>query len=130
MTRCFHLASAALLVGATLTTPAAAQSPRNFPQTALRGEMVVVAPPDITMDGLPLRLAPGARIRGGTNMIVLSGGLLGQKLTVNYTVEFGGLVKDVWLLRPEEQARQPWPRTPEESQVWAFDPFAQTWTKP
>ena len=65
------------LLAAALAAPAAAQLQRNFPQNALRGAIVLTDPPDITLNGNAARLAPGARIRGKTNMIELTGGLVG-----------------------------------------------------
>lgn len=129
MFRCHAPALAALLL-ALPALPAAAQVARNFPATALRGEIVVVAPPEITLNGKPARLAPGARIRGQDNMLQMSGALAGQKLQVNYTLDTYGLVHDVWVLRPGEARVRPWPRTPEEARQWTFDPVAQTWSKP
>jgi len=107
-----------------------AQVSRNFPQNALRGELVMGQPPDLLLNGRPARLAPGARLRDTNNMIQLSGSLVGAKLVVNYTLDTLGLVKDVWVLQPTELAKRPWPRTPLEAQTWLFDPAAQTWTKP
>ena len=110
--------------------PAAAQMQRNFPATALRGTLLIGEPPEIALNGKPARLAPGARIRGQDNMVQMSGTLSGAKLLVHYTVDTYGLVKDVWILRPEEAAVRPWPATPEQAETWAFDPIAQTWAKP
>lgn len=126
MLRC---AVTALALAAAL--PASAQQvQRNFPATALRGELTVVNPPEVVLNGKPARLAPGARIKGGSNLLVMSGAIVGQKLAVNYTIDTYGLVKDVWLLRPDEAARSPWPKTAAEAAAWSFDPVAQTWTKP
>ncbi len=118
------------LLAATLISPVTAQVQRNFPATALRGNLLIGEPPEVTLNGKPARLAPGARIRGQDNMVQMSGTLSGAKLLVHYTVDTYGLVKDVWILRPEEAAVRPWPATPEQAQTWAFDPTAQTWTKP
>ncbi len=101
---------------------------RDFPRDALRGELVVTQPPLALINGRDARLAPGARIRGQNNIIVLSAGLVGHKLLVHYTVDFQGLVKDVWILRPDEASR-PWPSTREEAGTWAFDPPTRTWTQ-
>ena len=49
---------------------------------------------------------------------------------MNYTVDLYGLVKDIWILTPDEAAVQPWPATREDAQAWTFDPVAQVWTKP
>lgn len=126
MYRCLAIAGAAL----GLLTVAQAQVARQFPPQALRGEIVVIAPPEITLNGQAARLSPGSRIRAQDNMLALSGGLVGQKLRVNYTVDTLGLVHDVWILRPEEARVRPWPRTAEESRTWQFDAVSQTWSKP
>jgi hypothetical protein len=130
--RALSLLVGTLVGAAVLAAPvtAAAQVQRNFPQNALRGEIQFAAPPEIVVNRTPARLAPGARIRGTDNMLVMSGSILGQRAVVNYTLEPStGLVKDVWLLRPEEISRRPWPTTPQEAATWSFDPAAQTWTR-
>lgn len=76
--------------------------PRAFPDTALRGKMTVTQPPDISLDGQPARLSPGSRIRNVNNTLALSGTLVGQELTVNYTRDGYGLVHEVWILSPNE----------------------------
>ncbi|CAD5374162.1 conserved exported hypothetical protein [Rubrivivax sp. A210] len=127
MNRCIPSALAALAVWAA---PAAAQLSRNFPADALRGEIVVTAPPEILLNQQPARLAPGARIRGSDNLLLLSGALLGQRLLVNYSFDTLGLVREVWLLNADEAARTPWPVSVEQAQSWSFDPASQTWTRP
>ena len=124
MLRCALLVSALSAVA----FPAAAQ--RTFPATALRGELVVVQPPDVRLNGKPARLAPGARIHNETNMVQLSGTLVGQKRVVNYTVDPLGHLHDVWILTASEAARKPWPTTQREAQTWVFDPTHQRWAKP
>ena len=113
-----------------LHAAAPAQVQRQFPANALRGELVVTAPPEATLNGTATRLAPGARLRGEDNMLQMSAALVDRKLRVNYTLDLYGLVREVWILRPEEVAMKPWPRTPAEAQAWTFDPVAQTWSKP
>jgi hypothetical protein len=125
MYRCVLAAAMAAFV-----LPAAAQAQRNFPADALRGVLVVVQPPDALLNGRPARLAPGVRIRGQNNMLVLSGAAIGQKLVVHYTLDPLGLVKDVWILTLAEMGNKPWPTTPQQAQTWSFDPVAQVWTKP
>jgi len=122
-----------VLLSLALAMPLIAQAqqvPRNFPQNALRGELLVTSSQEAMLNGKPTQLAPGMRIKGGNNLLVMSGAILGQKLIVNYTLDSYGLVKDVWLLRQDEVARKPWPKTPAEAARWSFDPIAQTWTKP
>jgi hypothetical protein len=123
----FAAASCAAL---PLLTPAWAQSLRSFPANALRGELVVVETPELLLNGRPARLAPGARIRGLDNLLVMSGALTGQRATVHYTVDNSGLLLDVWILTAQERAKRPWPTTPEQAAAWFFDPVAQEWSRP
>jgi len=129
MHRCVTLAIA---FGALVPSlPALAQAAqRNFPADALRGELRIRQPPQAEVDGQPARLAPGARIRGENNLLLMSGAIAGQALVVHYTRDGHGLLKDVWVLSPEERARQPWPTTPAEAARWQFDPIGQRWSKP
>ncbi|HSC62245.1 MAG TPA: hypothetical protein VLD35_01320 [Caldimonas sp.] len=113
-----------------LSAPAAAQVQRAFPQNALRGSIVIGVAPEIQLNGADARLAPGARIRDTNNMAVVPSGLIGGRYLVNYSVDSSGLVKEVWILRPEEAAVRPWPTTPAEAQAWLFDPVGQVWIKP
>ena len=124
MLRCV---AASLIIACVL--PAFAQQ-RPFPANALRGELAVEQPPAVLLNGQPARLAPGARIRGENNLMVVSGALAGRKWLVHYTVDPYGLLLDVWVLTPEERARRPWPTTPAEAAAWRFDPGAQTWSRP
>jgi hypothetical protein len=120
----------ALTVVACLVAPAAAQVQRAFPQNALRGAIVIGVAPDILLNDQRARLAPGARIRDQNNMMVVPGALTGGKYLVNYSIDTSGLVKEVWILRPEEASVQPWPTTPAQAEAWTFDPGAQVWIKP
>jgi hypothetical protein len=129
MYRC-ALTTFAAVATACLVAPAAAQVQRNFPQNALRGALQLQTTSDALLNGEPARLAPGLRIRGQNNMLAMSGGLLGTKLLVNYTLDMNGAVKDVWILTPQEAAKRPWPTRPEQAQAWTFDVAAQVWYKP
>lgn len=112
MKRCLPPLSLALIavlmtLASLFARPALAQtdevpSARQFPKAALRGLLVVRAPPDISLNGKADRLSPGARIRNVNNNYVLSGALLGQELLVNYTRDSAGLVYEVWVLSAEE----------------------------
>ena len=126
MFRCALLLAA--LTAAQL--PAAAQPQRNFPAAALRGELRVTQPPEALLNGRPARLAPGSRIRGADNMLVLSGALIGAPLLMHYTLDTSGLVLDVWVLTPAEAARKPWPASVEQEQSWRFNADTQTWSRP
>ena len=87
-------------------------------------------PPDALLNGKPVRLSPGARIRNAQNMIQLSGSLLGQKLGVNYTLDMAGELREVWILSESELARKPWPATAAQAQAWVFDSSFQRWSRP
>jgi hypothetical protein len=126
MFRCAALAFAL----AVALVPAQAQTHRNFPATALRGELLITAPPEATLNGQPVRLAPGSRIRGEDNMLQMSGALAGRKLVVHYTREANGLLFDVWVLNPAELANRNWPKSEAEAQALVFDPVGQIWSKP
>lgn len=109
---------------------AQAQVARNFPYKALRGKIAFGTPPAIALNGTATQLAPGARIHDTANMLVVSGALVGQTHVVNYTLDQLGQPLEVWILRPAEAAREPWPRTTAQAQAWTFNADAQTWTKP
>jgi hypothetical protein len=135
MLRCLYAAViSCTAVVSVLHTPAAQaqiQFQRNFPQEALRGELTFGnVPPEAKLNDTATRLAPGVRIRGQNNMMVMSDGLRGQTFVVLYTRDLLGQPKDIWILRPEEISRTPWPTTPEEAKIWRFDATTQIWTKP
>lgn len=105
------------------------QLTRVLPPTSLRGEVLFSQPPEVVLNGkTAARLAPGARIRGENNMLVMWGMLIGKKIKVNYTIDTYGLLMDVWILRPDELA-QLWPSTPAEAAKWTYDPLKKTWSK-
>ena len=103
--------------------------PRNFPQNALRGKIVFGTPPVITMNGVVTRLAAGYRVHGQNNLLVMTAQLNGSTAAVDYTTDVEGHVYEVWILTANEAARL-WPVAREQAAAWAFDPIAQTWTKP
>jgi hypothetical protein len=114
MNRCFKSrARVALLAFAAfaglcfiILPPVAAQGiQREAPKDVVLGQLAVIAPPDITIDGKPDRLSPGSRIRDLNNLVVLSGNLAGQTVPVVYRRDAAGLVHEAWILTPEEYAR-------------------------
>jgi hypothetical protein len=115
MNRCSNPLSALVFVAlCAVLVPAAAQdelSPtqneaeaggRTFPIGTLRGSFMVVNPPEIQLDGQPERLAPGSRIRSAERMLVMPAAITGQNLLVNYTRDINGMVREVWILTPDE----------------------------
>lgn len=129
MTRCtprrlgalFVLAATACLATLSVHAQTAEFTPtvRNFPAAALRGEMVVLMPPAITLDGQAEQLSPGARIHGVNNLLVMSGALVNQRVVVNYLRENAGLVHEVWILNSEE-IQQKRPNTKSTSWFFSF----------
>ena len=90
---------------------------RNFPEAAMRGTLEVTLPPQVLLDGKTDQLAPGARIRGSNNMLMLSGSLVGQSaLAVNYTRDIGGALSEVWVLTEAEVAV----KRPTAAKPWRF----------
>lgn len=124
------LLTATSALAVLLPGTAAAQNlvQRQFPAQALRGTFKVVAAPDALLNGQSARLAPGARIRGTNNLLVMSAAITGQTLLVHYTRDFDGLLRDVWILRADEAARF-WPGSATEAATYTFDPAGQTWTR-
>ena len=104
--------AALLISAASAQTEDFKPNTRQFPKEAKRGELVVLAAPDIAMDSKPDRLSPGVRIRDINNNLVLSGTLANQKLVVNYVRDNTGLVHSVWVLNREE-IKQKMPGQPE-----------------
>ena len=129
MDRCRALFTALLLA---IAVPTSAQElAREFPLTALRGVVSFSGPPAVELNGAAARLAPGARLHGTDNLLVLPTTLTGSKHTVHYTIEdTTGMIKELWVLRESERAVKPWPKSVEERQAWNFNPATQIWTKP
>ncbi|MDM4767673.1 hypothetical protein [Pelomonas sp. SE-A7] len=126
----YRCALTAVITAVALHASAFAQTHRFFPATALRGDLVVLQTPDVSLNGKPARLAPGARVKGDDNMLKQPASLMGQKLVVHYTVDPQGLLMDVWVLNPVELANKGWPRSREEAARLQFEPGTQTWSKP
>jgi len=125
MYRCALTAFAAV----TVCISAQAQVHRPFPANALRGEMVVLQSPDVSLNGRTARMSPGARLRGETNLLLQPASVSGQKMIVHYTIDPSGQLQDVWVLNPVELANKTWPRSPQEAASWSFDQASQIWTR-
>ncbi|AVO34145.1 hypothetical protein [Ottowia oryzae] len=81
---------------------------RIFPMNVERGVIKFSEIPlEVKLNGTEERLAPGARIRGPMNTFVLNNALVGQTYVVNYIRDPAGMVRDVWLLTPEEAQTMP-----------------------
>jgi hypothetical protein len=93
----------ALLVALlALGCAAAAAQPRPIPGDAQRGVMRHLQVMTVEVDGQPQRLAPGAQIRDRDNRIIVPSALPPGS-AVKYVRDADGLIRRVWILRPEEQ---------------------------
>ena len=100
MNRCFRflLICLALVAGSAF----AQGLQRSAPKDVVLARIAVTAPPEITVDGKPDRLSPGARIRDLNNMLVLSASIVNKPMPVVYRRDAAGLVHEVWQLTEEE----------------------------
>lgn len=98
----FAAALAGMFLLFSVTAVTAQGMRRDAPKDVVLAQMVVTAPPQITIDGKPDHLSPGSRIRDLNNMLALSGGLVGKTLPVVYRRDAAGLVHEVWILTDEE----------------------------
>jgi hypothetical protein len=74
---------------------------RAIPGEAKRGEIRHVENMLVQIDGVRQRLAPGAQIRDAANRVVVPTALpAGAK--VKYLLNQEGMVRQVWILTPEE----------------------------
>jgi hypothetical protein len=107
------LIGALWLVNASLyaqTDDVATPLPQRIPPISVNaqfGVLNIVQPPDVLLNGQAARLAPGARIRGINNLLVMSGAITGQDLPVRYTLDSYGLILNAWILSDAEIARDP-----------------------
>ena len=77
---------------------------RTIPEDAKRAQMRHVQDMLIELDGAPQRLAPGAQIRDASNWVILPAAVP-EGAQVKYRLDADGLVRQVWLLSPEEAAK-------------------------
>ena len=103
MPRTRFLVHIALALACAVPAAALAQF-RNLPKDAKRGHIRHLQAMLVAIDGTTMRLAPGAQIRGPNNLIVLPTALPDGAL-IKYTVDGEGMVKQVWILSPQEAAQ-------------------------
>ena len=98
MNRCTNPIRSGLLAALLIALPFTVQAQsgtRDFPAKALRGTLVVVQPPNVTMDDRAVRLSPGARIYNTNNSLVMSSSLLNKEVVVNYTLDLRDQIQNV-----------------------------------
>lgn len=92
---------------------AAAAQVRTIPADAKRGEMRYIPDMRVEVNGQQLPLAPGIQVRDTLNMILVPAALP-DKALVKYRLDGNGMVRQVWILTPEEAAASappnPFPR--------------------
>ena len=83
----------------------AAAQVRQIPADARRAEVRHVQDMQVEVDGKPMKLSPGAQIRNPSNLIILPVALpAGSK--VKYKLDAAGEISRIWILSPEEAAKQ------------------------
>lgn len=115
MNRCSSLISAAALacsLWGAVAVPAHAQGfpagTRSFPDTVQRGELVITAMPEVSLNGKTIRTTPGFRLFDAENRLVFAHTLTGKKFAVNYVIEPGTQwLHTVWILTPDEIKTKP-----------------------
>lgn len=78
---------------------------RAIPDQAKGGEIRHVQDAIVSINGVELRLAPGAQIRDESNRLLVPTAVPAGA-QVKYLVDEQGLVRRVWILTPEEGAKR------------------------
>jgi len=86
-----------------LSAQAQAQA-RNIPEQAKDGELSHLQDMIVSINGVAVRLAPGAQFRDSSNRIIVPTALPAGA-QVKYVVNGEGHVRRVWILTPEEAAK-------------------------
>jgi len=95
--------SAALVLLLACAGSALAQL-RPIPANAERGEISHVQGMTVAIDGTERQLAPGAQIRSASNLIIVPSAIPPGSLA-RYTVDANGVIRQVWILNPQEAAQ-------------------------
>jgi hypothetical protein len=92
------------LAALALTASAQTTTVRNvpIPDTALRGAVTPAVFPLVSINGKAARLAPGARIFGPNNLLVLPTSMPAQSQAA-FVFDQTGNIQTMWLLTEEEQ---------------------------
>jgi hypothetical protein len=94
-----------LIAVACLASTAAYAQLRTIPDEAKRGEMRHLEDMTVEIDGVLQRLAPGAQIRDAANRVIVPTAVP-PRAPVKYLYNGEGLVRQVWILTPEEAAKR------------------------
>jgi hypothetical protein len=93
----------AAILSFVLAAGAGAQM-RTIPPDAARGFIRHFQEMMVTIDGAPMRLAPGASIRDRQNLIIMPETLPREGAQAAYLLDANGQISRVWLLGPEDAA--------------------------
>ena len=88
-----------------LVAPTAYAQVRSIPEEAKSGTIRHLQDMAVEISGKREHLAPGAQIRDASNRIVVPAALP-PGARVKYLVDGAGMVRQVWILTPEEAARR------------------------
>ena len=110
LTTTLALGASAWMVAAPATAqntqPTALTGQRNFPEAALRGTLVITSATTATLNGTPIRMAPGMRLLSPENGLVMLHTVVGQEFTANYLIENStGMLLTAWILSKAEAAQ-------------------------
>jgi len=84
---------------------------RTIPADTKRAKLTHVRENIVKLDDKEMRLAPGGLIRDTNNVIVLPT-MVPDEAPVRYQLDGDGMVSRVWILSPEEVAKEPPPPKP------------------
>jgi hypothetical protein len=90
-------------IGFSISAPAFAQ--RTLPPAAKLGKVEAFAYPELRLSGKTYRMSPGAKIFDQSNRIVMPPHL-SQDVRVLFQTDINGDLSKVWLLTPDELARE------------------------
>ena len=90
-----------LLALALVAVLAACGSSNRLPDGTILGTANAVQPSNITIDGKPMRMAPGARIMTPSNTSITPDHVPPNS-RIRYKLDASGQVSQVWLLPPEK----------------------------
>jgi hypothetical protein len=79
---------------------------RTLPKDAKQGKIEHVQNMIVSIDGKQIRLAPGAQVRDTANRLLVPISIPpGSR--VKYVLDAEGMVREAWILTPQEAAEQP-----------------------
>ena len=93
-----------LMFGLAVSLTSAWAAPRTFPANAQVGIIAATVYPQVTINGQTMVLAPGAKIYGKQNTIVMHSTLVNTTAVVKYTIDRMGYIDRAWILTDEELA--------------------------